>query len=239
MRRALQSLRQGIAALACLLAVCTASAAKTLDLSGYTDASGAITVQHQGDTVDPYFALQALWLAQSQGLDISDQALPWARWLAQHYSAAGHLGRYCKTASGWTWCKAPDADDASLALWLALLRQLPAADRQALGASALEARARQDLQQLLLPEQGVYKVSPHLTHSLFMDNLEIWSTLPGQRLGEHLFEMRIAGRVAVDFVIGVGHGWLLMFDALSGHPFCDKWMSTTGRQGLSGPIAAC
>ncbi len=171
-------------ALGCALS--TPSAARKLDLSGYTDASGAITVQHQGNTVDPYFALQALWLAQSQGLDISDQALPWARWLAQHYSAAGHLGRYCKTASGWIWCKAPDADDASLALWLALLRQLPAADRQALGASALEARARQDLQQLLLPEQGVYKVSPHLAHSLFMDNLEIWSTLPGQRLGERI-----------------------------------------------------
>ena len=33
-----------------------------LDLSGYADAAGAISVQHQGGTVDPYFALQALLL---------------------------------------------------------------------------------------------------------------------------------------------------------------------------------
>ena len=117
-------LRTGLAVLACSAALGTASAAPKLDLSGYTDASGAITVQHRGDTVDPYFALQALWLAQTRGLDISDHALPWARWLAQHYTAAGHLGRYCKTGEAWHWCKAPDGDDASLALWLHLLRNM-------------------------------------------------------------------------------------------------------------------
>ena len=143
MTRCLPSLRGWITGLACVLAVCSVCAAKTLDLSGYTDASGAITVQHQGDTVDPYFALQALWLAQSQGMDTSAHALPFARWLAGQYSAAGHLGRYCKTAERWTWCKAPDADDASLALWLLLLRHLPEADRQHLNASAVEARAWQ------------------------------------------------------------------------------------------------
>lgn len=186
MRRALQSLRSAMTALACLLAVCTASTAKTLDLSGYTDASGAITVQHQGDTVDPYFSLQALWLAQSQGMDISAHALPWARWLTDHYTAAGHLGRYCKTPQGWIWCKAPDADDSSLALWLHLLRNLPASERLQLKASVLEARAWQDLQQLQDTRLGIYKVSPHVAHGLFMDNLEVWSTLPSNRLAHSI-----------------------------------------------------
>ena len=182
----LPSLRTWASGLVGLLAMCTLGGAKTLDLSGYTDASGAITVQHQGDTVDPYFALQALWLAQSQGMDTSAHALPFARWLAGQYSAAGHLGRYCKTAERWTWCKAPDADDASLALWLLLLRHLPEADRQHLNASAVEARAWQDLQQLQDTRLGIYKVSPHVTHGLFMDNLEVWSTLPGSRLAHNI-----------------------------------------------------
>ncbi len=182
----LPSLRTWASGLVGLLAMCTLGGAKTLDLSGYTDASGAITVQHQGDTVDPYFALQALWLAHSQGMDTSAHALPFARWLAGQYSAAGHLGRYCKTAERWTWCKAPDADDASLALWLLLLRHLPEADRQHLNASAVEARAWQDLQQLQDTRLGIYKVSPHVTHGLFMDNLEVWSTLPGSRLAHNI-----------------------------------------------------
>jgi len=182
----LPSLRTWASGLVVLLAMCTLGGAKTLDLSGYTDASGAITVQHQGDTVDPYFALQALWLAHSQGMDTSAHALPFARWLAGQYSAAGHLGRYCKTAERWTWCKAPDADDASLALWLLLLRHLPEADRQHLNASAVEARAWQDLQQLQDTRLGIYKVSPHVTHGLFMDNLEVWSTLPGSRLAHNI-----------------------------------------------------
>lgn len=184
--RRLQGLRTWATGLVGLLMICTLSCAKTLDLSGYTDASGAITVQHQGDTVDPYFALQALWLAQSQGMDTSAHALPFARWLAGQYSAAGHLGRYCKSVTGWVWCKAPDADDASLALWLHLLRHLPDADRQRINASAVEARAWQDLQGLQDARLGIYKVSPHVTHGLFMDNLEVWSTLPGSRLAQSI-----------------------------------------------------
>lgn len=181
-----QGLRPWLLALAVWLGLCSSPGARTLDLTGYTDASGAITVQHRGDTVDPYFAMQALWLAHTQGMDISAHALPWARWLGRQYTAAGHLGRYCKTPTSWMWCKAPDADDSSLALWLYLLRQLPAAERQRLHASALEARARQDLQQLQDPRLGIYKVSPLVGHALFMDNLEVWSTLPSKRLAQDI-----------------------------------------------------
>lgn len=153
-----------------------------LNLSGYTDASGAITVQHTGDTVDPYFALQALGMAQAHGLDISDHALPWARWLAQRYQEAGHLGRYCQNARPpgptWYWCKPPDADDSSLALWLQFLHRLPSHERAQLPIEALQSRAAQDLRRLQDSATGLYHVSPHIRYSLFMDNLEVWSAWP-------------------------------------------------------------
>jgi hypothetical protein len=172
-----------------MLALGTANSAPKLDLSGYTDSSGAITVQHQGDTVDPYFSMQALWLAQSQGMDISAHALPWTIWLERQYRAIGHLGRYCKSPTGWIWCKAPDADDSSLALWLHLLRQLTVNERKQIHASALEARARQDLQRLQDPRLGIYTVSPHWTHGLFMDNLEVWSTQRGTGLAQSIHQV--------------------------------------------------
>ena len=50
---------------------------KALNLNGYMDNTGAITVQHGGDTVDPYFALQALLLAKAHGLDIAHLAPLW------------------------------------------------------------------------------------------------------------------------------------------------------------------
>ena len=164
-----------------LAGFCLCSSAKSLDLKGYLHHTGAITVQHHGDTVDPYFALQAIELAQSHGLDVSAVARPWAQWLAEHYRAAGHLGRYCQNTGAtpgrpsWYWCKAPDADDASLAMWWQFLNRLPAKDQQAIGAQHLQARAKQDLQELRNRQTGVYNVSRHIPHSLFMDNLEVWS----------------------------------------------------------------
>lgn len=163
---------------------------QVLDLRGYTDATGAITVQYKGDTVDPYFALQALGIAQSQGLDISPYALPWARWLVQRYQEAGHMGRYCRSAvnppSAWRWCKPPDADDSSLALWLHFLHRLPSSVRDQLPIDTLQARAAQDLRQLHNPATGLYHVSLHIPHSLFMDNLEVWSAWPSPSLARDI-----------------------------------------------------
>lgn len=161
-----------------LLSSCTIGLARRLDLSGYTDVSGAISVQYQGSTVDPYFALQALWLAQSQGMDISTHAGPWARWMAHAYTHTGQLGRYCRIHTLWQWCKAADADDASLALWLYFLHRLPAGELDRLQVSRLQTQARKDLADLKNPEIGVYKVSAQHSNSLFMDNLEIWATDP-------------------------------------------------------------
>jgi len=49
--------------LAVLFARGTIASGPPLDLRGYMDSSGAITVHHNGQSVDPYFALQALLLA--------------------------------------------------------------------------------------------------------------------------------------------------------------------------------
>lgn len=155
---------------------------KALDLHGYMDSTGAITVQHSGDTVDPYFALQALLLAQSHGLDIAQQAPAWSNWLASRYLATGQLGRYCKTRLGWAQCKPADGEDASLALWLIFLNKAPAKLLQTARIAVLKKRARQDLRALHDPQTGLYKVSKDLPYSLFMDNLEVWSAWPSPGL---------------------------------------------------------
>lgn len=151
---------------------------KALDLTGYMDDTGAITVQHRGDTVDPYFALQALLLAHAHGLQISEQAPRWSNWLATHYLATGQLGRYCQTRLGWAQCKPADADDASLALWLSFLNTVPPRQLKTARLSVLKNRAAKALQALRDPKTGLYRVSRDIPHSLFMDNLEIWSTQP-------------------------------------------------------------
>ena len=45
-----------------------ASALPKLELQGYVDDSGAITILNGGDTTDPYFSLQALLLAHDNGM---------------------------------------------------------------------------------------------------------------------------------------------------------------------------
>lgn len=174
-----------MAAVVWCLAMANASA-QTLDLGGYLDATGAISVQRGGDTVDPYFALQALLLAQDHGLDISAQAQPFARWLAQQYRQTGQLGRYCKQDQVWVMCKSADADDASLALWLHFLQQLPPSVLRQERLQPLQAQALRALRQLQDPRTGLYRVSARIPHSLFMDNLEVWSARPDARLAQRI-----------------------------------------------------
>lgn len=148
---------------------------KALDLTGYIDENGAITVQRHGDTVDPYFALQALLLAQTHGLDTAAPAAAWFDWLATRYQARQLLDRHCKNEAGWWPCKSADADDASLALWLAFLKTRHPGPLKSARVAALTQLARRDLEALRDRRTGLYRVSPRLPHSLFMDNLEVWS----------------------------------------------------------------
>ena len=149
-----------------------------LDLTGYAGADGAISVQHQGDTVDPDFALQALLLAREFGLDIAPYAQPWAHWLLQRQKPDATFDRFCRVGPVWAPCKTADADDALLALWMRLLDTMPhelernprwGISHRASGAA---------LAALMDPARGVYMVSPVYQHGLFMDNLEVLSYQP-------------------------------------------------------------
>ena len=163
--------------------------ARSLDLRGYADDHGAIRLVRGGEQVDPYFALQALLLARDHGLDVQDHQTRWIAWIGQHLQPVGVLARYCQAPrrpGGWRPCARADADDASLALWLRLLRGVPAAWREPLQADALQAEAEALLQRLRDARTGLYHVAPDLPYSLWMDNLEVWSALPSGALSQAL-----------------------------------------------------
>lgn len=157
------------------LAAGSACAAASLDLGGYAEPGGAITVLRGGDTVDPYFALQALLLAHDQGLAAGPLATRWAEWLMKRQLADGRFERFCRAGSEWAACKAADADDALLALWLRLLKTLPPPLAGSAEARRSEAAAQAALDKLYEPRRGIYLVSAAYPHGLLMDNLEVWS----------------------------------------------------------------
>ena len=103
-----------------------AVAAPQLDLEGYSDGSGAITVLHGGNSFDPYFAMQALLLAHDNGMDISAPAIKFINWLAPYQKPDGTFDRFCRGEDKkWLACKSADADDSLLAIWIKLLDTLP------------------------------------------------------------------------------------------------------------------
>lgn len=147
-----------------------------LDLGGYSDANGAITVLHGGDSVDPYFAMQALLLAHDNGMDVSAAAARFADWLVPRQKPDGTFDRFCRSAdNSWPSCKTADADDSLLAMWMRLLETMPA--RLASDPVWIKSHSisKASLQHLFQPSRGIYMVSPVYLHGLFMDNLEVWS----------------------------------------------------------------
>ena len=153
-----------------------ASALPKLELQGYVDDSGAITILNGGDTTDPYFALQALLLAHDNGMDISAPAVMFANWLVTHQKPDGTFDRFCKSAAKkWVSCKTADADDSLLALWMRLLETMPDKMSKNPGWANSYAFSKKALDHLYQPSRGVYMVSPVYLHGLFMDNLEVWS----------------------------------------------------------------
>ena len=163
-------------ACACAGAMAAATASAPLDLAGYADESGAITVLHRGGSVDPYFAMQALLLAHDNGVPAGDQAVRFARWLQPRQKPDGTFDRFCRSDAGeWAACKTADADDSLLAMWIRLVLTLPAEVRAQPAFSKSLAASRQALEHLYQPSRGIYMVSPTTLHGLFMDNLEVWS----------------------------------------------------------------
>lgn len=156
-----------------------ADAAKTqpeLDLSGYVDEDGVISVLHSGDSADPYFAIQALLLAHENGINISEQAKMFADWLVPRQKPDGTFDRYCRSKSkAWVACKTADADDALLAMWMKLLETMPSHLKQNTQLTKSYVTSKASLDHLFQPSRGIYMVSPVYLHGLLMDNLEVWS----------------------------------------------------------------
>ena len=147
----------------------------TLNLKGFADPAGAISILETGNIVDPYFTLQALLLARENGLDISPYGEKWAEWLIARQRPDGSFDRFCRTGPVWLGCKSADADDALIAIWLKYLDTMPRQLKEKAGWRKSYDEAAKTLTHLHDPKRGVYLVSPIFQHGLFMDNLEIWS----------------------------------------------------------------
>lgn len=171
---------RGLALLAGLLLASAAFAAPppALRLDGYADSEGAISIQHKGDTVDPYFTLQALLLARDYGLDTSAYAQRWAGWLVGRQKLDATFDRFCRNGPVWAPCKTADADDALLAIWLKFLDTMPAELARNPVWQKSYRQSAEALGRLLEPARGIYLVSPVYQHGLFMDNLEVLSYRP-------------------------------------------------------------
>lgn len=152
------------------------AAAPSLDLTGYAEAGGAITVLYQGDSTDPYFAMQALLLAHDNGWDISAPAYKFAQWLGPWQKPDGTFDRFCRKGGiEWVSCKTADADDSLLAIWMKLLEIIPLQTQASPLLKKSYTVSKRALEHLYQPSRGIYMVSPVYLHGLFMDNLEVWS----------------------------------------------------------------
>jgi hypothetical protein len=156
--------------------VAHAGAAPQLDLSGYMEESGVITVLHSGNSFDPYFAMQALLLAHENGMDISVPAAKFVNWLVQYQKPDGTFDRFCRNNDKkWLACKAADADDSLLAMWIKLLETMPSQLKANPAWMKSYLFSKPALERLFQPSRGIYMVSHLYLHGLFMDNLEVWS----------------------------------------------------------------
>lgn len=153
----------------------SANANVLLNLKGFAEPAGAISILETGNIVDPYFTLQALLLARENGLDISPYAEKWAEWLITRQRPDGSFDRYCRTGPIWLGCKSADADDALVAIWMKFLDTMPRQLKEKPSWRKSYDAASKALTHLHDSKRGVYLVSPIFQHGLFMDNLEIWS----------------------------------------------------------------
>jgi len=168
-----------LALAAWMLAWAATASGWTLDLAGYQQADGAITIERDGDQVDPYFALKALFVAHECGADIALPLRRFVAWLLPRTAADGRIGRYARLPDGrWRATRRADADDVALALWIEALlasaagRPLAAREQHAL------ARSERYLEQVLFdPALGVYRVYATDDDPLFMDNVEVLAAL--------------------------------------------------------------
>lgn len=159
-----------------------------LDLSAYQHADGAITVHSQGDNVDPYFAMKALWASRQLGDPAPLESLSWIGWLMPRQMEDGSFARYCEKDGEWRECERSDADDSMLALWMELLYETAPHHRLPPDWAASANRAEQALKSLRNPVTGLYRTGFDSKESLLMDNVEVYEAL--HRIGKILEESK-------------------------------------------------
>ena len=138
-------------------------------LGTFASPDGAITVTEGGATVDPYFAMKVLLLAEGRH-DAKQVTNGFIHWMLERPDALSAFGRYCETAPlTWSRCADADADDVTAAFWLVLTEDAPHSDRLTKSRAAASAL----LEHLYDPARGVYRISPRGDAALFMDNCEI------------------------------------------------------------------
>ena len=140
-----------------------------LELGTFASPDGAITVTEGGDTVDPYFAMKVLLLAEGRH-DAKPVTDAFIRWMLARPDALSAFGRYCERAPmTWSRCSDADADDVTAAFWLVLTEDAPRSERMIKSRAA----ASTLLAHLFDTKRGVYRISPKGEAALFMDNCEI------------------------------------------------------------------
>lgn len=160
--------------IAMFVQVMTASA-QPLQLAGYSQPDGAITLFLHGDRIDPYFANKALLSAAEAGADVAAAARAWIGWLLSRQRANGTFGRYCRDNGVFVECAEADADDALMATWIELLVRFAPPGGMPPEWTASIARASAELSNLRDRNTGVYHISHALPVALLMDNVEVIS----------------------------------------------------------------
>ena len=167
-------------------------AASNIDLTDYQREDGAITLKRNVDFVDPYFSTKALLLASRHGLNVDDSTQKWVNWLLPRQLPDGRFMRYSKASSvsEWSAGQDADADDAMMAMWVALLAQTTQGDMSEQIVNSID-RALTQLESLRVVENeahsltsakgndngigpGIYKISATNPAGLLMDNVEIY-----------------------------------------------------------------
>lgn len=195
------SLTRLITAAMLLLSAWT-SEAGNLDLTGYQDTRGAITLYENGVFVDPYFANKSLLAAHHAGLDIQAPARAWIEWMIQHQRQDGLFDRFCLNAGEWQPCKRADADDALLSTWLELIHVMAPPEGLPAAWQASGTLAWWRLSRLRDANLGVYRIFDDTPEALFMDNVENYAALGAigeiqKRLGMRS-QARATARLASD-----------------------------------------
>jgi hypothetical protein len=165
-------------ALAATLSTAHAAAGWPLDLAGYQQADGAVTIEHDGDEVDPYFAFKAILIARARGADDAGALDRFVSWVLARARDDGRIERYSRRGDAWVATRPADADDVALALWMQALltvadgRRLRPRETRALG------RARDYLELHLLDRaSGLYRPFAVDDDPLLMDNVEMLAAL--------------------------------------------------------------